>query len=480
MKFGDVLKGLSPLFLRGENVEIQDLSYDSRRLRPGSLFFAVKGKNFDGNRFVKEAVERGAVAVVSSEPAPEGDLAWAQVVDVRKAMAIASCNFYLHPSRQLKVVGVTGTNGKTTVVQLSAEILRGGYISTVGNWFGEKAPSVLTTPESPDIQYMLRKMVEKGFKYASIEASSHGLYFHRLDGIDFDVCVFTNLSGDHLDFHLSMDRYFQAKALLFKMVEGPEKWAIINIDDPYGKRLLEMVNCGVLTYSMDKGASIYPLEAEVSVEGIRALVRTPVGEIRVQSPMTGRFNLYNIMAAIGVGIVLKKSPEEIEEGIKRFKGVKGRMERFFFRGITVIVDYAHSDDALRKLLQAAREISRGRLILVFGAGGDRDRSKRPRMGRVAGELADIIIITSDNPRTEDPLKIIREVEEGVREKTGLYVKIPDRREAIFKALDLAKQGDTVIIAGKGHEDYQIIGKEKRHFSDQEVVQEYFRRKDEAE
>ena len=478
MKFSRVMEGAALISIRGGETEIRSLVYDSRKAEPGSLFFAIKGKNFDGNRFVQDAIDRGAVAVVSSEP-PSYEVPWAQVVDVRRAMATAACNFYGHPSRHLKVVGVTGTNGKTTVVQLTSEILKGGYISTVGNWFGEKAPSALTTPESPDIQRMLRKMVEKGFKYASIEASSHGLYFHRLDGIDFDACVFTNLSGDHLDFHLSMERYFQAKALLFKMVEGPEKWAIINVNDPYGKKLLEMVNCGVLTYSMEKGASIYPEEVSLSLQGIKAVVRTPVGKIRVESPMTGRFNLYNIMASIGAAIVFKKNPEEIEDGIRKFRGVKGRMERFFFGGITVVVDYAHSDDALEKLLRGIREISTGRIILVFGAGGDRDRSKRPRMGRVAGHLADLVIITSDNPRTEDPIKIIREVEEGVREMTTLYTKIPDRKQAIFKALELAKEGDIVVIAGKGHEDYQIIGKERKHFSDQEVVLEYFRGKDEV-
>ncbi len=479
MKFKDVLNGVEVVEIRGEDTEISHLCYDSRKAKDGSLFFAIKGRFFDGNQFVEDAVKRGAVAVVSSRP-PQGEIAWAQVLDVRRAMAIASCNFFGHPSRQLKVVGVTGTNGKTTVVQLSAKILRGGYISTVGNFVGKELPSALTTPESVDIQRMLREMVEAGLGYACIEASSHGLYFHRLDGIDFNVCVFTNLSGDHLDFHLDMERYFQAKALLFQMVEGPDRWAIINVDDPYGRRLLEMVNCGVLTYGMESEANIYPVEASFSMEGIKAKVRTPVGDIEVDSPMAGKFNLYNIMASIGVGIVLQRSKEDIEEGIREFKGVPGRMERFRFGEIYAVVDYAHSDDALRKLLSSLREITQGRIILVFGAGGDRDRSKRPRMGRVAGELADISIITSDNPRSEDPLKIIKEIEEGIKEKTSLYMKIPDRKEAIFKALELARPGDVVVIAGKGHEDYQIIGKERRHFSDQEVVEEFFRRKNESE
>ncbi len=479
MKFRDVLKGVDVVDVRGEDVEVTHLCYDSRKAEKGSLFFALKGRFFDGDEFVKDAVERGAVAVVSSQP-PQGEVAWAQVLDVRRAMARISDNFYGHPSRELKMVGVTGTNGKTTVVHLTARILGGGYISTVGNFTGRPLPSVLTTPESVDIQRMLREMVDAGLKYASIEASSHGLYFHRLDGIDFDVCVFTNLSGDHLDFHLDMERYFQAKALLFKMVEGSHRWAIINVDDPYGRKLLDTVNCGVLTYGMGSGASIYPLEASFSMEGIKARVRTPVGDITVDSPMAGRFNLYNIMASIGVGIVLKKPREEIEEKIREFRGVKGRMERFRFGEIYAVVDYAHSDDALKNLLSSLRELVQGRIILVFGAGGDRDRSKRPRMGRVAGELADISIITSDNPRSEDPVKIIREIEEGIREKTSLYMKIPDRKAAIFKALEIARPGDVVVIAGKGHEDYQIIGNLRRHFSDQEVVKEFFEGKNEAE
>lgn len=471
MRLKELIEGIQYLNFQGEDAEIKHLSYDSRNIKEGSLFFAIKGKNFDGNQFVEEAVEKGAVGVVSALPPARDDIAWLQVLDVREAMAGIADTFFGHPSRDLKVVGVTGTNGKTTVVQLFASIAGGGFISTVENFYGKKERSRLTTPESIDIQSMLSQMKNAGMKYASIEASSHGLYFHRLDNIDFDVAVFTNLSGDHLDFHLTMERYFQAKAKLFQMVEGPEKWAIINNDDPYGKRLLEMVTCGTLTYGMDSESSIYPEKFLITIEGIEADIHSPLGTFKITSSITGRFNLYNIMAAIGASIVLGIEKEKIVEGIRNFKGVKGRMERIRYGDVVVIIDYAHSDDSLRKLLKSVRELVKGRLIAVFGAGGDRDRSKRPRMGRVAGKLADLVIITSDNPRSEDPLKIIKEIEAGVMEETSLYMKIPDRKKAIKKALSLAKPGDAVVIAGKGHEDYQIFKDRVIHFSDHEVVEE---------
>lgn len=480
MKLSEIIKGVNYLKLQGEDTEILHLSYSSKKVKKGSLFFAIKGAKFDGNQFIDEAIEGGAVGVVSISPPSREDIAWVQVLDVREEMAKIAANFFEHPSRQLKVIGITGTNGKTTVVQLSAAITEGGFISTVENFYGKKERSKLTTPESIDIQWMLRQMVKNGLKYASIEASSHGLYFHRLDEIDFDVCVFTNLSGDHLDFHLTMERYFQAKSKLFQMIEGSDKWAIINNDDPYGKKLLQMVNCGILSYGMTEESSIYPEKYLITLEGIEAEINSPVGKFSIRSSLTGRFNLYNIMAAIGVGIVLKIDKEKIIEGIARFSGVKGRMDRIKFGDAVVIIDYAHSDDSLEKLLKAVRELVPGRIIAVFGAGGDRDRTKRPRMGRVAGENADLVIITSDNPRSEDPLKIIQEIEAGVKEKTSLYMKIPDRKRAIEKALELSKPGDAVVIAGKGHEDYQILGDKIIHFSDHEVVSDFIRRKHAAQ
>ncbi len=476
MKLKELIQGIHYLKIQGEDREISHLSYDSRNIKEGSLFFAIKGKKFDGNQFVDEVVEKGAAGVVSALPPAREDIAWLQVVDVREAMAGIAASFFNHPSRDLKVVGVTGTNGKTTVVQLVASITGGGFISTVENFYGKKERSRLTTPESIDIQWMLSQAKKAGLQHVSIEASSHGLYFHRLDNVDFDVAVFTNLSGDHLDFHLTMDRYFQAKAKLFQMVEGPEKWAIINNDDPYGKKLLEMVTCGTLTYGMDRESSIYPEKFLITIDGIEADIYSPLGTFKITSPLTGRFNLYNIMAAIGAAIVLGIDRERIVEGIKKFKGVKGRIERLKHRDIVVIIDYAHSDDSLKKLLESVRELIKGRIIVVFGAGGDRDKSKRPRMGKVAGKLADLVIITSDNPRSEDPLKIIAEIEAGVREETSLYMKIPDRKKAIEKAVSLAKPGDAVVIAGKGHEDYQILGDRVIHFSDHEVVEEIFRRR----
>ncbi len=479
MKLKEIIRGINPIKLQGEDKEISSLSYDSRKTGLGSLFFAIKGNKYNGNDFVEDAISKGAVGVVSSLPPLKEGITWLQVVDVREAMAIAADNFFSHPSRELKIAGVTGTNGKTTVVQLIAYITKGGFISTVENWYGRREKARLTTPESPDINWMLREMVNSKLKYAAIEASSHGLYFQRLNRIDFDICIFTNLSGDHLDFHLTMERYFEAKSLLFKRIEGPEKWAIINTDDPYGKRLLSMVNCGILTYGMERENSIHPEDFKMGIEGIEAVIRTPVGEFEIKSKLTGKFNLYNIMAAMGASIVLEVKKERIQKGIENFSGVKGRMERFTYSGINVIVDYAHSDDSLRNLLESVREFTEGRVITVFGAGGDRDRSKRPRMGRTAGYLSDLVIITNDNPRSENPFRIIEEIETGVKEKTSLYMKIPDRKRAITKAIELAKPGDTVVIAGKGHEDYQIIGDKVVHFSDQEIVEEFFGRRDET-
>ncbi len=477
MKLQQLLEGIDVLEIRGDpSVEIKSLCYDSRKASEGCLFFAIKGFRQDGNTFVPDAVGKGAVAVVSEQDPVVEDICWVKVSNVRRSMALMADRFFGHPSRKLWVVGVTGTNGKTTTVLLTAEILskkgKTGYISTVEIYDGQVHRPSMTTPESVDIHRMLRCMVDNGFEYAVLEVSSHALFLDRVAGVDFNVAVFTNLSGDHLDFHLTMERYFEAKAKLFKMVKGTDRWAIVNIDDEYGRRLLQLCECGILTYGFRGSASIFPLSMSFSIEGSEGKLSTPIKELRFRTSLIGKANVYNLMAATGAAIASGASKEEIAEGIESFKGVKGRLERFVSKkGFYIFVDYAHTDDALRKVLEALRELPHRRIIVVFGAGGDRDRSKRPRMGRVAGELADIVVLTSDNPRSEDPEKIIEEIEQGVREKTTLYMKEVDRRKAIEKAFQLAGKGDIVLIAGKGHEDYQIFADRVIHFSDQEVVQE---------
>lgn len=483
MKLRDLLKKVKVVELQGDDsVEILSLCYDSRKAGEGSLFFAIKGFRQDGNQFVKDAVEKGAIAVVSEREPLVKEVTWVQVENARQAMADIAAEFFGNPSEKLKVVGVTGTNGKTTTVLLTAEILskagKCGYISTVDIYYGEKVKPSLTTPESVDVHRMLYKMVENGFDYAVIEVSSHALHLDRVRKVDFDVAVFTNLSGDHLDFHLTMDRYFEAKAKLFKMLRGADKWAIINGDDEYGRRLLEICESGSLTYGFKPWSSLYPLSLKFDLNGTEGKISTPIKTINFKSNLIGKANVYNIMAAAGAAIALGVEKELVEKGISSFKGVKGRLEKFESRkGYFVFVDYAHTDDALRKVLESLRELPHRRIIVVFGAGGDRDRSKRPRMGRVAGELADIVVLTSDNPRSEDPYKIIEEIETGVKEKTSLYMKEVDRKKAIEKALSMARKGDIVLIAGKGHETYQIFADRVVPFSDQEIVKEILEREE---
>ena len=464
---------------------VTSVAYDSRRVIPGSVFVALKGQHADGGAFARQAIERGAVAVISESPAPS-DLAatadWVTVEDGRLALALLSAAFYRHPSREMQVIGITGTNGKTTTAYLVASIFDAagipcGLLGTVAYRVrDEMREATRTTPEAPEVQGLLREMVDRGCGACAMEVSSHALSLRRVDGMSFAAAVFTNLTRDHLDFHEDMDAYFRAKRRLFEML-SPEVPSLINADDPRASALLEAGGRPV-TYGINRPADLTPGPLTMSLEGLVFDVRTPRGTVHVRSRLVGRPNVSNILAAVATATALGLPFDAIERGVQALSGVPGRFEVVSGSAdeVTVVVDYAHTDDALRNLLETARPLARGRLITVFGCGGDRDRTKRPLMGAVAGRLSDVIVITSDNPRSEDPARIIEEVLRGItpdtrRDPRHSLHTIVDRREAIGKAIGLARPGDLVLIAGKGHEKYQVIGDRVLPFDDVAVARE---------
>jgi len=467
---------------------VTGIAYDSRVVRPGDVFVALKGVHADGAQFVRQAVGRGAIAVVSEHPAPaDAGVAWAQVQDARLALAALAAAFHGHPSDELRVIGITGTNGKTTTAYLMASIfeaagVRCGVMGTVAYQIGSQVrESTRTTPEAPEVQGLLREMVSRGCGACAMEVSSHALSLRRVDETRFAAGVFTNLTRDHLDFHLDMDAYFQAKRRLFEMLP-PGAPGLINNDDPKAAAFAE-ASARPVTYAINRPADITPGPLSYGLEGLTFDVRTPRGTLHVRSKLVGRPNVYNILAATSTAVALGLPFDAIEQGVQALAGVRGRFELVSgpSDGITVVVDYAHTDDALRNLLETARPLTRGRLITVFGCGGDRDRTKRPLMGAVAGRLSDVIVITSDNPRGEDPERIIEEIRRGItpdtrRDGAQALLSIVDRREAIVRAIALARPGDLVLIAGKGHEQYQVIGEEQLPFDDAAIAREALTRR----
>ncbi len=463
------------------NVPCSGVVYDSRRVTPGGVFVALRGLKTDGAAFVPEAVAAGAAAIVSEQPDAGGTVPWVTVRDARLALALLAAEFFGHPSRDMLVVGLTGTNGKTTTSYLVNAIFEAagtacGLMGTVTYRIGPRAlEATRTTPEAPELQDFMRQMVEAGCGACVMEVSSHALALRRADGIRFAAGIFTNLTRDHLDFHADMEDYFAAKRRLFQMLpEGAP--AVVNADDPRGASLAASVGRPV-TYGISKPADVTPGPLSFTLDGLRFEARTPQGTVRVQSRLVGKPNVYNILAAVAATTALGVPADAVERGITSLPGVPGRFELASAAGddITVIVDYAHTDDALRNLLETARAMAPRRLITVFGAGGDRDRTKRPLMGMVAARLSDLVIITSDNPRSEDPLRIIDEVKRGAesetRQRNGRVMSIPDRREAILDAVRRAAAGDVVLIAGKGHEKYQEIGGRTYAFDDVAVARE---------
>jgi UDP-N-acetylmuramoyl-L-alanyl-D-glutamate--2,6-diaminopimelate ligase len=474
---------------------VASVCYDSRACSPNSLFVAVRGLLADGHAYIPDAIRNGAHVIVheQSMPATPG-VQWIQVTDSRRVLGTLARNFYGHPSSRLCLVGVLGTNGKTTVTYLLESILASagysvGVLGTVNYRFKQKvlAPPH-TTPESLDMQRMLREMADDGISHVVAEVSSHAVDLRRVDDCDFDLGVFTNLSQDHLDYHKTMEQYFAAKERFFLEILPASKKKIscrmvINGDDPWGRRLRGDVGLPNMTFGIDAPCDLSALEIQMTLQGIRADISSAGRRFSIASPLIGKYNLYNILAAAAAAQALGISPEVIRRGIERLSQVPGRMEKVSGPDQpSVFVDYAHTDDALRRVLQNLADFKQGRLITLFGCGGDRDRGKRPLMARAAAELSDLVIITSDNPRTEDPLEIIHQIESGFAGGTlkkispaGLeagdcsrcYTIIPDRGTAIEATIACAGPSDLVLIAGKGHEDYQVLGNRRISFDDRQ-------------
>jgi len=486
---GDIARVTQGKLSGNTSMIVTDVIHDSRQAKSGSLFAAVRGELFDAHKFIPQVLEHGAAGVISELPRPDGfNGAWIQVEDIRRAMALAAAEIHHHPSRELNLVGITGTNGKTTCAYLIASIPEAAgepvaMTGTVEYRLGkEKRKADRTTPEATDMQRLLRQAVDIGCKTAVMECSSQAMDFHRCDELDYAVAVFTNLTRDHLDYHKTMENYWYAKQRLFDGRLGSlPKTSVINLDDAHGVELAERLKgegLRVVTYAVKSEADITAHDPEFSLAGMRfrLQINQHAGGVRTEidfhSPLVGPPHVYNTLAAVASGLALGYSLDVITKALSKCTGAPGRFESVPHNGdFAVVVDYAHSDDALLNVLRTAREVTKGKIITVFGCGGDRDRSKRAPMGEAAGTLSDVVILTSDNPRTEDPNQILADAEEGIKKTGKPYEKIADRREAIHQAIAQASSDDLVLIAGKGHEDYQILGREVFHFDDKEVARE---------
>ncbi len=484
MKLSEWLALFSAVAISGKtDVEVASIASDSRKVTPGGLFVALVGSKQDGRRFISEAVERGAAVIVAEGAASTIDpaarkgnrpLTYIQVADARQALAHLASYFYGNPTDGLHLIGVTGTNGKTTTTFLTQALLRTagfktGLIGTVRFDLGEMVrPATHTTPGALELQSLFAEMRKAGTTHVVMEVSSHALDQGRVEGCWFDAAVFTNLTQDHLDYHGTLEAYFAAKRKLFDQTG----MTLVNLDDPWGRRIRDEIPGRCWGYGITERAEFYPKSMEIGPRGIEMTVASPLGEMRIQSPLVGRYNVYNLLAATGTGAALGLSKESIIAGVAAMTGVPGRFEKVDAgQPFLVIVDYAHTDDALDRLLQAVADLHPRRIITVFGCGGDRDRGKRPKMGAISARRSDITVLTSDNPRSEPPLAIIQEIEAGLRsaDASARYEVLPNRREAIERAIDLAEEGDAVVIAGKGHENDQIVGNERFPFDDREVA-----------
>ncbi|MCD9187226.1 MAG: UDP-N-acetylmuramoyl-L-alanyl-D-glutamate--2,6-diaminopimelate ligase [Pyrinomonadaceae bacterium] len=479
---GAVAEALNAEFSGDKDKTVSDVTHDSRQAQTGTLFAAIRGLTMDGHRFIDDVMRRGAVGVISESDAPEDfEGAWLKVADARESLAKAAAVINGNPSHELKLVGITGTNGKTTTTYLcfalaEANNEKAAMLTTVEYRIGEKSvPAIRTTPEASDTNRFLREAVDDGCKTAVMETSSQAIDLHRCDWLRFKVGIFTNLTRDHLDYHLTMENYYAAKKKLFDGSLGEKPAAsVVNIDDAWGAKLAqELKETGqkVVTFAQNNEADLTAENIEISlVSGTSFLLKTPQGERQVTSPLVGKPHVYNILSATAAALELGFDLDLCVKGLEKCIGAPGRFERVEHDGnFAVVVDYAHSDDALLNTLKTAKELTKGRIITVFGCGGDRDKTKRVPMGEVAGRNSDLVIATSDNPRTEDPLKILEEIEVGLKNTNCPYQVISDRREAIHQAIFKAKENDVVIIAGKGHETYQIVGNEKYHFDDREIA-----------
>jgi len=497
MKIKELLEGeiVKLHRLTGEE-SITDIYCNSREVTPGSLFFAIKGTRNDGYNFIDDAMRNGAVAGVVYELRDE-DIPQVVVKNVSRAFGISASRLFNEPSKKMRVIGVTGTNGKTTITYMIESVLKeagipAGIIGTTGYRYKDMTfPSDLTTPDAKKLNSVLNEMLSHRTGTVAMEVSSHALELGRVWGIDFDVAVFTNLTRDHLDFHGSMENYFKAKEKLFSVYlpasQKDRLYAVVNNDTEYSRRIIPGdPRIRRITYGVNEGADIRVVNMELHPSHSIVDLQMNHTKTKLRINLTGRHNIYNALACTGVASVLDIDIKHIKAGLENLVAVPGRLEPVRNnRGIRILIDYAHSPDALENVIRALKETGNGRLITIFGCGGDRDRGKRPLMGEVAGRNSDITIITSDNPRTEDPASIIKEIEQGIVStgakgvtpeelfycSTGAYTTLVDRKVAIGLGLRIAQKGDTLLIAGKGHEDYQIIGTKKIHFSDREVVEE---------
>ena len=482
MKLTQLLEHLDILESTADpELEISGISYDSRKTKPGDLFVAIKGFEADGHRFIPKAMQNGAAAVLC-EDAPMDGTPYVKVSDCRYALALASRNFYGNPAARMKVVGFTGTSGKTSSTYILKHVLetelnaKVGLIGTNGNMIGERLlHTEHTTPESLELHQLFKQMADEGCTHVVMEVSSHSLELRRVAGIDYDVAVFTNLSQDHLDLHGTMDAYAAAKKKLFSQC----KTGWVNIDDERGAFMMEGERCPMLRYSTQQDAELRASDISLSAGGVSFAASYHGESVPVKLAIPGMFSVYNALGVMAACLSLGMSLKATADGISSASGVKGRMEPVPTDGdYSVIIDYSHKPDALEKALKALRPVTRGRLIVLFGCGGDRDRGKRPIMGRVAAENADFVVVTSDNPRTEEPMGIINEILPGLENSQKPYKMICDRPEAICWAIDNARSGDVILLAGKGHEDYQIIGHEKHHMDEREIVRDFLEKRKE--
>ena len=474
MKLRELWKDITVLETNADpELEISHVAYDSRKVSPGSLFAAISGFASDGNRFIPMAMEKGAAVVLTAKK-PEQDVPYVLVENDRLALALVSANFFGHPAKSMTMVGITGTNGKTSVTLLLKQVLetclgaKVGLIGTMANMIGQESiPTERTTPESYELQALFARMRDAGCTHVVMEVSSHALSLERVGGIRFDVAAFTNLTEDHLDFHKTMDAYCDAKAELFRRCDR----AVINVDDPYARRMREAASCPVLTTSVHGRADLSAEDVALHSDSIAFTAVSQGERAQVKLPIPGRFTVYNALTVLGIALELGIPLGEAAGALADARGVKGRVEVVPTPGMpySVLIDYAHSPDGLENVLTSVRDFCKGRLISVFGCGGDRDPIKRPIMGRIGVEKADFAIITSDNPRTEEPMAIIRDILAGINEDMGEYIVIEDRRKAIRYAMDIAKKDDIIVLAGKGHETYQEVDGVKHHLDEREEV-----------
>ena len=481
MKLDKLLKSLEIVEIHADmDMEISGISYDSRNTREGDAFFAIVGFESDGHRFIPMAAEKGA-AVIICQNAPEIDVPYVRVKDSRLGLALASRDFFGNPAGEMTVVGITGTNGKTTSTYLLKHMLeeklgaKVGLVGTNGNMIGEEfIHTERTTPESYELQQLFREMADAGCTHVVMEVSSHSLYLDRVAGIDYEVGAFSNLTQDHLDFHKTMENYADAKAILFGMC----KYGCFNADDKWFERIVKNAACDVFTYSCEnENVSLYAKNIRLAASGVSFEAVTEEGSALVKLGIPGKFSVYNALGVIACGLKLGISLEACADALSTAKGVKGRMEVVPTDGdYTIVIDYAHTPDALENALKALRGDEKGRLVALFGCGGDRDNKKRPMMGEIAEKFADFVIVTSDNPRTEEPEAIIDEILTGMSNANMPRAIICDRIEAIHYAIDNHQPGDIILLAGKGHEDYQVIGHEKIHMDEREIVAEYIEKR----